>query len=358
VLEVRRSKRRCTTLEPAYDVPQEGRKAIISIEPPRTRIANIHGDVAHTAEYAEAGIATSERDVGGNTSRTVHSNRSKAQPRKHAPLHYNELQYLNLQEKVQELEQQVRKLQSSGHPSLREQSRRREFEGEAVRTISAKSASHHRKKVELEGKDVQYTRREDKIRIMQLEKRIERLNKHNEERTKEKEDYYESQIRDTTIDNARLRADLRTLTESKLIDRNRNGRFPTRYNQEDLHAKWNASIPRLINIFAESYEAVPIALPAIQSLINFESLLRMATALSATPTEASRMGEYRMGTSSQPKNYSLVLVCFMTRVLRWCFETSFHIDGPQGMKVQEIWESLATYGKLIGKCRLIKLILS
>jgi hypothetical protein len=161
------------------------------------------------------------------------------------------------------------------------------------------------------------------------------------------EDHHKSQTKADTSQIALLQEKLRT----RLIERTKEGRFPIGYDPKHLYAKRSSTIPRLINIFEKSHKGVSTASGGIQSLANIHLLLRTAAVFSTTPNEHLRIEDYFVGIS-KPNVYCLVIVCFMARALRWCFDTGFHIDDLQCTKVQEVWEALATYSMLIAHTNL------
>jgi hypothetical protein len=320
---------------------------------------NAPAAVSHTQATNGAGTARCDNDAAvGSHARPTHSDLPKATMRNHS-----QTQVQALIERIGKIEDQLRNPRPLGHLGLRDQSRRLAIENQAARETLAKSASHSRKKDELAENYIQYRRREDELMIKylegekeRLEAEKERLSQHYNDQAKEMGDYYESKIEASTGHAAELQEALQTLTESKLINRNRDGRFPTHYDTKSLDANWRDIGPELIEIFAKSQAETPVVGADIRSLDNINSLLRTAAVASTTPNEGLRIEDYFAGISSLPSNYSLILACFMARMLRWCFDTSFHIDGVQCTKMQEVWEALATYGMLTARRRLAKLI--
>jgi hypothetical protein len=363
------SKRQRLSAEPASHVPPESRKTAASTEIRLTHRTKPHRTGSQPAEHEErtggsgtqlgltppaalrhtqtttaaADNASRGNDAGGNLTGFAPPN---------AMTHtQTTVQIQELFQRSMNFEQQSRYLQPLGCLDLREQSRRLQVENGAAMITSVKSASQNRKNKEVAKKDIQYKSRRDEIRISHLKEQIARLRQHYEDQLKITEDHHGTQTKADTSQIALLQEKLRTLTKSKLIERTKEGRFPIGYDPKHLHAKWSSTIPRLINIFEKSHKGVSTASGGIQSLANIHLLLRTAAIFSTIPNEHLRIEDYFVGVS-KPNVYCLVMVCFMARALRWCFDTNFHIDVLRCTKIQEVWEALATYSMLIAHTNL------
>ncbi|KAL5117045.1 hypothetical protein ACEQ8H_005004 [Pleosporales sp. CAS-2024a] len=149
----------------------------------------------------------------------------------------------------------------------------------------------------------------------------------------------------TTVDDLhqsrdRIKDSLDRLQKPSLLKRYDCYRLPFRYERSELAMKWTEKLRSLETILGEaefSLDSPPGPLHAL--------LCEVTGKLVSANTQSS-VADFGVLEVDGMSRSSILIACFMARVIRWCFETNFHISGVDSDKLHEVWVSLAKFGGL------------
>ncbi|KAF2133698.1 hypothetical protein P153DRAFT_97033 [Dothidotthia symphoricarpi CBS 119687] len=86
--------------------------------------------------------------------------------------------------------------------------------------------------------------------------------------------------------------------------------------------------------------------PVPDTLTPFGSLLhRMCGLPMSGETQPLKVSQCFQGVSSVPSDHRIIEGLMIADILEWCFTTSFHTKGMGSQKLDQLWESIAHYGR-------------
>jgi hypothetical protein len=261
-----------------------------------------------------------------------------------------------------ELKEQVRSLDVPDHVQMRQRFREFETKENQYRIRADNQRSENREKLEIEKRNTPYAEEEARRMIKSIEDKFQAKIEHLEENAKNMEDYYQRRIGNETERNERLRHKLRVLCGDKLVGRYPYAKFPNEYSVAELHAYWADSVPKFADFIYGVYDmTAETTIREDTSIPGFQSLLRLLVGRPLIPgsdTDDLSISECFQHLSKEPTDYYLALAFLTARAVQWCFNTSWHIDGPECTRMQEVWESIAEDGKSTASMYVTKLTMS
>ncbi|KAI4605401.1 hypothetical protein J4E83_010599 [Alternaria metachromatica] len=138
---------------------------------------------------------------------------------------------------------------------------------------------------------------------------------------------------------------LSTLRGPQLVSRSQG--YPIEYDAGSLNADWRQNVARLASD-CRPYDMARSLRAEEQVPVKLEAAMRAVTGLSVAQTGNLTLAECFTKTTAMPTDVNIRVACFMSHVLRWCFNTAFHTRGLKSEKLHEMWQSIALLNGL--KC--------
>jgi hypothetical protein len=196
------------------------------------------------------------------------------------------------------------------------------------------------------GEENQRNATEFEQRLKYLEEESQRKIKRLEEQAKQAKQYYEETTSREISKRMSLRRDLLEVKSGIYIYRSERGRFPIEYDFNDLCANWKRKVGVCIDYLARNPDHLPeTTLRKDPSLPNLKALLQMVAGIPEMPPGDLDIDYIFKNSLEAPSCYNVTMACFLARVLRWCFDTNWHIDEPECKRMEEVWSAVVRVGK-------------
>jgi hypothetical protein len=270
-----------------------------------------------------------------------------------------ESKFGNVQKIEKETERKVKHLEQE-HKFEEERSKRKikflEEQGEQAE----QSEEQSRQKIKQLEQQIKCIKEESQLMIEHLEQRLEYQEEESQRKiedvegqAKKMEQHHKESMEREISHSMRLKRDLLDVRKGIVIYRTNNGGFPVEYDYNSVCGRWKDNLVTCLDRLSRSLEPAE-NLPETtvredSSLPGLEASLQMVAGIPEMPSGDLDIDSIFENSVEAPSCYNIAMACFIARVLRWCFDTSWHIDEPECTRMDEVWGAVAQIGKHTGQ---------
>jgi hypothetical protein len=182
-----------------------------------------------------------------------------------------------------------------------------------------------------------------------------------EEQAKQMEQHHKESMKREMSSRMRLRRDVLDVKSGIVIFRTKNGSFPVEYDYSSVCGRWKDNMVECLDELSRNPElpenAPETTLREDPSLPGLEASLQMVAGIPEMPSGDLDIDSIFENSLEAPSCYNITMACFIARVVRWCFDTDWHIDEPECTRMEEVWSAVARIGTQTGQVQLCELTL-